>query len=71
VEATVGQKKWAAIWRGADNAVRLAMIDEFGSSNCSAWALRKRKPHGDLRPRIKKITGIDIEAWSKSAEAHQ
>jgi hypothetical protein len=68
VPATKGSELFGVIWRGPDTAVRLALVDKFGTSNCSNWALRRRKPHGDVRHDIAKITGIAVEAWLEPAK---
>lgn len=68
VAKTLGSQLWAAIWFGdSEDLRRKAMLKQFGASNCSNWARQSRKPEGDARPVIERLTDIQIEAWSMPA----
>jgi hypothetical protein len=68
VQATKGWELFKAIWFGPDSATRKRCADTFGSSNCSAWAYRRRKPEGDARVKLQVVTGIAQEAWADEIE---
>ncbi len=67
VADTLGSRLLAAIYDGENTAVRLALLDEFGSQNLHKWARRHRRPHGDARPALQRIAGIAVEAWTTPA----
>ena len=64
---TVGSRLWAAIWYGPESKAKGAMVARFGKGNCSNWARRSRKPEGDVRSEIEKLTGISYHAWAMQA----
>jgi hypothetical protein len=43
------------------------MLARFRANNCSNWARRHRKPHGDVRHEIEALTGIAARTWTMVA----
>jgi hypothetical protein len=71
---SVGARMFAPIWNGPENALKARLREEFGSSLCSRWASEDRRPDGDSRATIEKITAVTgmpilSRYWSERVES--